>query len=194
MRRTVAQLLLLGNRLSAARPRVVERLGPRQSTAPDRAFFRLDEDAATGGEEQRDLAGLGDLDDALPEAHVIDAITDLEALARAIRARRFAEVCFDRRFVEPRRRRGRLLRLLRRTNCRRQFGVFGRAVRGLVTVITLALLALDLRDPAFSVLGNNYMPDVATLGTKCFDISSYSNSHEGRSIPARGPTCDKRKA
>jgi hypothetical protein len=63
---------------------MIERLGLLEPFLDDHVLD-LREHATTGREEHRDLAGLADLDDALAEARVIDAVTDLEPLARAIR-------------------------------------------------------------------------------------------------------------
>src|SRR5439155_23715603 len=96
-------------------------------------------------EEHRHLARLRDLDDALAEARMIDALADVEPLARAIRARRLGEICRDRGLLEALDRwlgrgRGRARGLL--AEHRRLADFFRRAVRRLVTVITAALLAL----------------------------------------------------
>src|SRR5262249_52875306 len=66
---------------------VVERLGARQSAACVRRVG-LHEHTATSRAGEGGLADLGDLDDALTEIDVIDALADLELVARAVRPHR----------------------------------------------------------------------------------------------------------
>ena len=72
-----------------------------RAAAAAAAVLGLHEHAPTGREEHGDLAGLGDLDDALTEARVIDALADVELLARAVRANRLRQIRGDRRLLEP---------------------------------------------------------------------------------------------
>src|SRR3990167_4843968 len=173
MRRTLAERGRRGRAGLAARGRVrvVEWLGPRQSTAPAAgpraaaAVLGLDQHAAPGGEEHGDLAGLADLDHALAEARVIDALTDVERLARPVRARRLGQIRGDRGLLEPLGRRARslgLLRILGRARGRGQLRGRRGAVQRAVAVVAPALLALHLSD-LLADLGDDDMPHIPAL-------------------------------
>src|SRR6201999_602046 len=103
----------------------------------------LDEHAPATPEEHGDLARLRNLDDALAEVRVLDALADGEALRRAIRPHGLRQIRGDRGLLEPLDRL-RTLRLRRRQ--RWLAHGLGRAMRGLVAVFLVALLAVHFDD------------------------------------------------
>src|ERR1043165_1722434 len=78
---------------------MIERLGPLELAAR-RAFLRLHEHATTRREEHGDLAGLGNLDDALAKLHVLDALANVVPQHGRVIAHGLVQIRSDRRLLE----------------------------------------------------------------------------------------------
>src|SRR5688500_3604646 len=154
---------------------MIERFRSLELAGSRAAFFGLHEHAPAGREEHRDLARLGDLDDALAEARMLDALADFVLETRGVIAHGLRQIGGDRRLLEA---------LDRRFRCalgtrRERIGLallFGRAVRRLVAVVAAALLALHL-DDLLADLRDDYVPHVSALRTESFDICANSRGH-----------------